>query len=198
MNNFVSNTEDFSFNNTQEIPFEEDYELIKNNPYVVYQKYYYKLRKVVSNIAFYKSYNMEDLMQQCYINFVELCELYDPYYQGNFVKFDRYVFSNVMMRLKAYIQKYYKNINREKPSEIQDFNLDGHNHDMHNAEDKYMVQYVYKYLGKKQQLILKYYYMGYKQQEIAAMLDLNQSKISTIKNQTLKMLQEVMAKEKHK
>lgn len=192
MNNFTTTQEDFSFNNTTEIPFEEDYEKIKNNPYIIFEKYKYKLKKVVGNIAYWKNYNVDDLMQQCYIHFLELCELYDPYYQGNFMKFDRYMFRNVMIRLRAYIQKHYKTNTREKPSELGDYNVGGYSRELDNIENREVLNQIYQYIGKKQQLILEYYAQGYKQQEIADMLNINQSKISTIKSQTLTMLQEIV------
>ena len=196
MNNFTNNeNEDFSFHSKTQIPFEEDYEDIKLNRDKIFEKYFLQIEKTMSTLAYYKSANREELIQDSYEIFLEFCNRYNPYYEGNFMKFDRYLFRNLIMKIRAGLQKAYKETDREQPAEIQDFKHTDSRNDYKRTDDKLFIQYLFTYLTDQQKRIMELYMEGYKQAEIGRMLDLTQSRISVVYKQSIKILREVLDKE---
>ena len=123
MSNFSSDSEeDFSFITGINCPFEEDYEDIKTNPGVVFEKYYNQVVKLINGLSYWKSFDKEELMQQSYIYFLDFCKLYDPYYNDNFISFDKFVFKNLIIKLRSHIQRHYVYKKREQPTEFNEYN----------------------------------------------------------------------------
>ena len=91
----------------KELPIEADYHLIKNEPNAMWFKYEEKIRKVTTSLGYWKNFDSDELYQQAYMYFVDFCKNYDPYYNGNFIPFDKYLFKNLIIKLRAYIQSYY-------------------------------------------------------------------------------------------
>ncbi len=175
-------------------PFEPEYEAVKTRPNKVYFKYLGKIEHLVKGIARIKNFDKDELMQQSYIYFVQLCEQYDPYYQGHFFAFDRYMFKNLITKLRAYIQRYYSKGKREKPSEFCEVHLQketvgGDTKDMDSAV--YM-SYVYSQLTPRQLEIIDLTVSGYKQQEIGKKLNISQSRVSMVKKRAIEVLVDVM------
>lgn len=199
MSNFSSNsTEDFSFDTGINCPFEEDYEDIKLNPNIVFEKYYNQVIKLINSLSYWKSFDKEELLQQSYLYFLDFCKLYDPYYNGNFIPFDKYVFKNLIIKLRSHIQRHYVYKKREQPTEINDYNTSSTaKNDIAVSEDKIFVQYLYTFLNDRQKEIIKLSMEGYKQQEIGEMLKISQSRVSVIRRKTLEMLRNILEEDKN-
>ena len=194
MNNFTNNeNEDFSFHSKTQIPFEEDYEDIKTDKWKMFDKYLLQIEKTMSTLAYYKSADRDELIQDSYEIFLEFSNRYNPYYEGrNFMKFDRYLFRNLIMKIRASLQKKYKEIDREQPTEIQDFKHTDDRNEYKKTDDKLFVQYLFTYLTDQQKQIMELYMQGYKQAEIGKILNLTQSRISVVYKQSIKILKEVL------
>ena len=105
----------------EEIMFEPLYELIKNTPNEVWELYEEKIRKTINGLSYWKNFDKNELLQQSYIYFIEFCQIYDPYYNGGFIPFNKFLFKNLIMKLRAYIQRYYFKSKREQPSEFSEY-----------------------------------------------------------------------------
>ena len=194
MNNFANNNnEDFTFFSKNQIPFEEDYEKIKDSPNAIFEKYYIQIEKTMSTLSYWKGVERAELIQQSYEYFLKFCERYDPYYQGNFVQFDRYVFKNVIMSLRAGIQKHYLLKKREQPTEAEAVPEKVTTSDIKNANNRLLVQQLYTYLTDQQKQVLQLYSMGYKQHEIGDMINISQSRVSVIFKESIKMLRKILS-----
>lgn len=200
MSNFSSNSlEDFSFETGICCPFEEDYEDIKLNPGVVFEKYYNQVIKLINGLSYWKSFDKEELLQQSYLYFLDFCKSYDPYYKGNFIPFDRYVFKNLIIKLRSHIQRFYVYKKREQPTEFSEYNTSSFTkNDIVASEDKMFIQYLFSFVNDRQKEILKLSMEGYKQQEIGEILNISQSRVSVIKRKTLEMLRNILEEDKNK
>lgn len=178
----------------KDLPIEPDYYLIKNEPNAMWFKYEEKIRKVTNSLGYWKNFDSDDLYQQSYMYFVEFCKNYDPYYNGNFIPFDKYLFKNLIIKLRAYIQSYYFRHKREQPTEFSEYLL-GASRETLNVEDKLFIEYIYNQISDRQSQIIKLSMDGYKQQEIGELLDISQSRVSVIKKKTLKKLKEQLKNE---
>ena len=177
-------------------PFEPLYEDVKTDRNKIWFMYEEKIQRLVGWLGWMKSFDKNELLQQAYIYFTVLCEAYDPYYDGKFFKFDRYLFKNLIIKLRAYIQNYYLKGKREQPVDI----TEKHDSakicdDIGDTEEKIFIDYIYSMLDERQRDILEYTYQGYKQQEVGEILNISQSRVSVIKKKTLKILQDVLAEE---
>jgi RNA polymerase sigma factor (sigma-70 family) len=169
-------------------PFEPLYEYVKTDKHRVWFFYEEKIQRLVGWLGWMKNFNKDDLLQQAYIYFHQLCDAYDPYYNGNFFKFDRYLFKNLIIKLRAYIQRYYFKGNREKPSDC-DFLLQNQTvDDIKESESEMYLDYIFNLLNSRQQEVIKLTLEGYKQQEIGKKLQISQSRVSVIKKKALKEL----------
>lgn len=177
--------EDFSL----QIPFEPLYEDIKKNPNKIWFEYEARLNKLIKWLSWLKNFDKDELLQQTYIYYVALCKQYDPYYMGKFFKFDRYLFKNLIIKLRAYIQRYYFKGKREKPSDYCEFLLQGQmTYDIDDVENDLYNEYVYSLVDDRAAEIVKLTLGGYKQQEIGQKLNISQSRVSVIKKKALKDL----------
>ena len=194
MSNFSSDSEeDFSFITGINCPFEEDYEDIKTNPGVVFEKYYNQVVKLINGLSYWKSFDKEELMQQSYIYFLDFCKLYDPYYNDNFIPFDKFVFKNLIIKLRSHIQRHYVYKKREQPTEFNEYNTSSHiRNDISLLEDKIFIQYLFSFINERQKEILNLSLQGYKQQEIGKILNISQSRVSVIRRKTLELLKKII------
>jgi RNA polymerase sigma factor (sigma-70 family) len=198
MSNFSSDSnEDFSFESGINVPFEKDYENIKTNPNVIYEKYFDKVMKLINSLSYWKNFDKDELIQQSYIYFLEFCESYDPYYNGNFIPFDKYVFKNLIIKLRSHIQRFYVYKKREQPTEFSEYNTGSlTRNDILISEDKIFIEYLYSHINERQREILELSTQGFKQQEIGKMLKISQSRVSVIRRKTLELLKEIVDKDK--
>lgn len=198
MSNFSANREDdFSFETGINYPFEPDYEDIKLNPGVIFEKYYDKVVKLINGLSYWKSFDKDELMQQSYIYFLDFCKVYDPYYNNNFIPFDKYVFKNLIIKLRSYIQRFYVNKKREQPTEFSEYNTGANTrNEISSLEDKIFVQHLFSFLNDRQREILMLSMDGFRQQEIGKMLNISQSRVSVIKRRTLELLKVIIENEK--
>jgi RNA polymerase sigma factor (sigma-70 family) len=175
------------------IPFEEDYEDVKTDPNFIWFKYEDKIRKIINGLSYWKNFDGEELIQQAYIYFVDFCKIYDPYYNGNFIPFDKFLFKNLIIKLRAYIQRYYFKVKREQPTEFSEY-VSHHSakNNILDIEDKLYSDYLYSLISDRQKEILKLSIEGYKQQEIGEILDISQSRVSVIKKKTLNKLNDIL------
>ncbi len=179
------------------IPFEEDYEDIKDSSNLIWFKYEDKIRKIINGLSYWKNFDKDELIQQAYIYFIEFCKIYDPYYNGNFIPFDKFLFKNLIIKLRAYIQRYYFKTKREQPTEFSEYATQSSaRNNILEAEDKIYSEYIYSLISKRQQQILDLSLKGYKQQEIGEKLDISQSRVSVIKKKTLSKLNEILDSKK--
>ena len=177
--------EDFSL----QTPFEPLYEDVKTNPNKVWFELEKRLHKLVKWLAWWKNFDRDELTQQAYLYFVVLCEQYDPYYQGKFFKFERYLFKNLIIKLRAYIQRYYFKGKREKPSDCYEFLMqDQTTNEIDEIESELYNEYVYSLVDERAAEIVKLTLAGYKQQEIGKRMNISQSRVSVIKKKALKDL----------
>ena len=178
---------------TAESVFEPDYESIKIDPDAVWEHYEPNINKLVSGMAYWKNFDRADLYQQSYLFFRSLCENYDPFYLGHFFPFDRYLFKNLIIKLRAYIQRGYVKGSREKASEYIDYLLqDAVTDPIRLKNSKLYIDYIYSLLNDRQKNIVKLSIEGYKQQEIGKKLNISQSRVSVIKKKTIDVLKEML------
>jgi len=176
-----------------EIPFEPLYSLVKSKPNEVWEIYEEKIQKSIRALSYYKNFSKDELLQQSYIYFIEFCEIYDCYYNGGFIPFDKFLFKNLIMKLRAYIQRYYFKSKREQPSEFSEYmTTSSSKNNITETEDKMYSEYIYSLINKRQREILELSMNGFKQSEIGALLHISQSRISVIKKRTLLKLNEVL------
>lgn len=167
-------------------PFEPLYEYVKNDKNAVWFYYEEKINKLVGWLGWWKNFNKEDLLQQSYIYFSGLCDAYDPYYMGKFYPFDRYLFKNLIIKLRAYVQRYYFKGKREKPSEYCEFLLQNQTvDDVRYSDSKLYLEYIFSLLSPRQCDVIKLTLKGFKQQEIGKQLQISQSRVSVIKKKAL-------------
>ena len=175
------------------LPFEKDYEDVINDPNKMYFKYEEKIKKIINGLSYWKNFNKDELTQQAYIYFVEFTRIYDPYYNGNFIPFDKFLFKNLIIKLRSYIQRYYFKAKREQPTEFSEYTAQSSvRNNILEADDKIYNEYIYSLIPERQQKILSLSIDGYKQQEIGIKLDISQSRVSVIKSKTVKKLSEIL------
>lgn len=152
-------------------PFEMDYQDVKHNTNFLWFKYDEKIRRIISGLSYWKNFDSEELVQQSYIYFVELCKVYDPYYNGNFIPFDKFLFKNLIIKLRAYIQRYYFKRKREQPTEFSEYmSRYGSENNVLEIDDKMYMEFLYSLITERQTQILDLSLKGYKQQEIGEIL----------------------------
>ena len=179
------------------IPFECDYENIKDDPNLMWFQYEEKIRKIINGLSYWKNFDKDELIQQAYIYFIEFSKIYDPYYNGNFIPFDKFLFKNLIIKLRAFIQRYYFKNKREQPTEFSEYTTQSTaRNNILEAEDKLYSEYIYSLISKRQQQILDLSLKGYKQQEIGEKLEISQSRVSVIKKKTLSRLNEILDSKK--
>lgn len=175
------------------IPFEEDYEDIKNNKNVIWNKYQEDILKLCSWLGYSKGFDKNELMQHAYLLFVKFCDKYDPYYLGNFIPFNKYFFSNLKQFLQGFIQKQRKKQNRYQ----YDFE---HTNNKGTIFENNAVEYFgadidesYKELEFNIELkiildqfpetyrdVILYKMKGYTQKEVGDLVGISQSRVSSI------------------
>lgn len=179
------------------IPFESDYQYIKEDHNYMWFKYEERIQKVINGLSYWKNFDKYELMQQAYIYFVEFCKIYDPYYMGNFYPFDKFIFKNLIMKLRAYIQRYYFKNKREEvqdvyslqnPTTFKGATLES----IEDIETKELQKELFKYLKPIDAIILKENMKGTKQNDIAIKVGISQSRVSVRLRQTKKILQRVL------
>lgn len=175
-----------------ELPIEADYELIKNDPNEMWFKYEEKIKNITKSLGYWKNFDQMELYQQAYMYFVELCKAYNPYYNGGFIPFDKYLFKNLIIKLRAYIQSYYFKRKREQPTEFSEYQLGSGKNGITEQEDKIYTEFIYSLISERQSQILDLSMRGFKQQEIGETLDISQSRVSVIRKKTLKKLKEMV------
>ena len=176
-----------------ELQFEPLYELIKNNPNEVWGIYEEKIRKIINGLSYWKNFDKNELLQQSYIYFIEFCVIYDPYYNGGFIPFDKFLFKNLIMKLRAYIQRYYFKTKREQPSEFSEYlSISSTKNNITETDDKMYSEYIYSLITKRQREILDLSIQGYRQSEIGEILSISQSRVSVIRRKCLNRLSEVL------
>lgn len=185
---------------TRIIPFEEEYYDVIHNHNAIWEKYENKMQRVVYKIAYIKNYDREDLFQQAYIYFVDFCKIYDPYYGGGFIPFDKFLFKNMLIKLRAFIQRHYVKSGREKPTEITEYMPDFGTAqqttiDIDQVEAEIYNDYIYSLITPRQKQIIDLSMQGYKQQEIGDILDISQSRVSVIRKKTLARLNDILDEE---
>ena len=175
------------------IPFESDYQDVKEDPNLMWFKYEDKIRKIINGLSYWKNFDKDELIQQAYIYFIEFCKIYDPYYMGNFIPFDKFLFKNLIIKLRAFIQRFYFKTKREQPTEFSEYTTQSTaRNNILETEDKIYNEYIYSLITTRQQQILDLSLKGYKQQEIGEKLDISQSRVSVIKKKTLHRLNELL------
>lgn len=174
------------------LPIEEDYDLIKNDPNAMWFKYEEKIMKITKGLGYWKNFDQMDLYQQAYMYFIDLCKIYNPYYNDGFIPFDKFLFKNLIIKLRAYIQSYYFKRKREQPTEFSEYLLGSGKNTINEKEDKMYTEFIYGLISDRQSQILELSMKGFKQQEIGEMLDISQSRVSVIKKKTLKKLKDTV------
>jgi len=169
--------------------FEELYEIVKYNPNEVWEIYEDKIKKIINGLSYWKNFSKDELLQQSYIYFVDFCQIYDPYYNDGFIPFDKFLFKNLIMKLRAYIQRCYFKSRREQPSEFLEYVS---KNNINETDDKMHSEYIYSLITKRQREILDLSIQGYKQQEIGEILGVSQSRVSVIRKKVLVHLSEVL------
>ena len=173
--------------------YEPEYEDVKTDPNKVWMKYDERIKKTLKIMSYWKNFDRDELYQQAYIYYVELCQIYIPYYKGNFIPFDKFIFKNLIIKLRAYIQNYYLKSKREQPAELSERTFSGDaRSEINDKENEIFINYLYSLVNERQAEILNLTFKGYKQQEIGKMLDISQSRVSVIKKRTLKKLQKLL------
>jgi len=196
----VHHNTDMTFIQTRVVPFEEEYYDIMYNPNKIWIKYQEKMNRVVNKLSYWKSFDRDDLFQQAYIYFVDFCKIYDPYYGGGFIPFDKYLFKNMIIKLRAFIQRYYVRSKREQVTEFSEYqnlgeenlNNDQVSNDIEETDERLYNEYVYSLVTPRQKQILSLSFDGYKQQEIGNILGISQSRVSVIRKKTLSKLNEML------
>lgn len=177
------------------LPIEADYDLVKNDANAMWFKYEEKIVKITKGLGYWKNFDQMDLYQQAYMYFIELCAVYNPYYMGNFIPFDKFLFKNLIIKLRAYIQCYYFKRKREQPTEFSEYLMGSAKNAIGETEDKMYTEFVYSLISDRQSQILDLSMRGFKQQEIGEILDISQSRVSVIKKKTLRKLKDSLNKE---
>ena len=131
-----------------------------------------KMIRIVNKLANWKNFNKEDLFQQAYIYFIYFCNQYDPYWGNGFIPFDKYLFKNMIIKLRAFIQRFYVKRKREKPIMLNDINDDENNnesaseeaisHDIEYADSRIYRDNLYNRISKRQRQIVELTLQGYK------------------------------------
>ena len=190
--------EDLKLNEISSIVmFEEDYEDVKLNPNAIWFKYEDKIKKIINSLSYTKNFEAEELIQESYIYFIGFCEIYDPYYGGNFIPFDKFLFKNLIIKLRAFIQRYYFKRKREQPKDTDEYsNVCAPRNNVNECEDKMYIEYIYSLITSSQREILELSINGYKQREIGEKLNISQSRVSVIRKKTLNYLNTVLQNKK--
>jgi len=176
------------------ISFEEDYELIKENPNAMWFKYEERIKKICNNISFFKNYPREELIQEAYLIFIKFCKRYDPFYNGKFYPFDRYIFAALIQNLRAHVQHTRFKANREpctdflKQDRNSNKNVEYEDNELlktnYSLEDEMLydqsLQAFLKTLKKVERIVFEETLNGTKQKEIGEKLKMKQSRVSVI------------------
>lgn len=154
--------------------------------------------RIVNKLANWKNFNKEDLFQMSYLYFIYFSKQYDPFWNGGFIPYDKYLFKNMIIKLRAFIQRFYVKRKRECPVELSEVgddtadNVENISHDIEYANSRIYSDYIYSKISERQRQIIDLTLQGYKQQEIGKILDISQSRVSVIKKRTLARLQKLI------
>lgn len=185
------------YGNDNLVIFEEDYEDVKTNPNAIWFKYEEKIQKIIKGLSYSKNFDSEELIQESYIYFKSFCQVYDPYYNGNFIPFDKFLFKNLIIKLRAFIQRYYFKRKREQPKDTDEYShIPTSKNNILESENKLYAEYIYSLVSDCQRQILELSIKGYKQQEIGEILNISQSRVSVIKKKTLNKLNNMLLNNK--
>lgn len=185
------------YSNNSLIIFEEDYEDVKTDPNTVWFKYEEKIHKIIKGLSYSKNFDAEELIQESYIYFKSFCLVYDPYYNGNFIPFDKFLFKNLIIKLRAFIQRYYFKRKREQPKDTDEYShIPSTRNNILESDNKLYAEYIYSLVTDCQRQILELSIKGYKQQEIGEILNISQSRVSVIKKKTLSRLNDILLNNK--
>ncbi|MFW6242690.1 MAG: hypothetical protein ACOC2W_00865 [bacterium] len=179
-----------------QIYFEEDYENIKLNPNILWENYFSDFDKYIFKPFSYKySFRYEKIISKAYIFFRRGCKKYNPYYNGGFIPFIKYIFKHIKISLQGFILYEFKKRKRVSQDEIyagkegrnnltnndltlvsiNNMDLSFENYDF-NIEIENILSNIDDNYKKTILLTLE----GYNQYEIGEYLNLSQSRISQI------------------
>lgn len=165
-----------------QIPFEADYEDIKNDPNAVYEKYSINIRKTIISISMKYKFDYMELLSLSYLWFSCLAEKYNPYYNDGFIPFNNYLFANLCMKTKAYINRELFKTNREPVIVDEEIRSDIIAQNQYDETTQDVINYLNAIPPQyKDLLILKM--NGYKQWQLAKHFNISQSRISVLMRQ---------------
>lgn len=190
------------------INWEPLYEDIKASPNDVWFIFEDKIKKFCKSKAYFKNFDVDELIQFAYIYFIEFCKRYDPYYDNKFFPFANSMFAYVIKKTEAYIQRYYFKQKREQPinlyksdtnaysdnDKVSDFENKVYNNSQHQVdsikqyEDTQYCKYLLNLLNEREQKAIKLTLQGRNQTEAAKILNLSQPRFSAITNNALDKL----------
>lgn len=149
----------------------------------IYLQYQDKINKNIKSITSKKNlqYLQEDLQNEIYIYFIKLMQNYRANYNGKHIPLDAYLFKHINLKILSMCQNERKYINRN--TQINDVYSpinNTNNEDLYvNVEIQELLTYVDKLPSPIKDIILLYS-SGYKQQEIANILNISQSRVCLI------------------
>ena len=187
MNNFTNNEgKNYDFFNPNIIPFEPDYEDIKTNPQKIFNKYYKQIVGTMCTISYWKNYDRDELIQDSYEIVLQLCKDYDPYYNGKFMQFDKYLFRNLIMQQRAKIQKYFLTKSREISVEhsagsgVKENSINGTVDSISDIHDKLLLVRYMQYLTPNQKHVLELSVQKMKFKEISEITNIQSAQINKL------------------
>ena len=198
---------EYATGNENVIAFEPDYDDIKNDPNKMWFKYHENILYIALKIGHNKLFDYMELMQQAYIDFIKFCSKYDPYYNGNFIPFEKYICKNLIFTMRSQIQRYYFKLNRELPDDFQvDLSKTNANGNNKIDDTKKLEKIMFKPAEKDDAFEIDYqrfldalpddrirqivilYQDGYKQWEIGQMIGVKQSNVSVRKTELVETI----------
>lgn len=153
---------------------EHDLEDIKANPDKIYEKYSDAIKRAACYVARRRNLPVDELTSVAYIYYRELAIKYNPYYNGNYYPFDKYLFDNLYVKLFAYAQKDHLIQHREVPCVVEFTTTPAKPDDVDACMD---ITNFLSQVGEPYGTIIKMALQGYVQAEIAEVLSVSQSKI---------------------
>ncbi|MCF8567016.1 sigma-70 family RNA polymerase sigma factor [Alicyclobacillus tolerans] len=161
---------------------------IKNHPNDIWNLVEPDIKTMTGYVARQKGLDRDELYQQAYLYFRSACEKFEPNYQGKDIPFDRYMYKNVWMNLRAYAQSYHFKRKREPAKEVFPRTDDEAEW---NVEERETVARCISVLDDKYATIVRLWMKGYKQTEIADIIGLSQSRICVLLQKAFRKMREV-------
>jgi RNA polymerase sigma factor (sigma-70 family) len=181
------------------IPFEEDYQDIKENPKEVFINYQDCIIKIIHKEAYKYNINPKELYSTAYILFIKCCNAYDPFYEDRFYPFKSYLVSSLYHNIKKYVQKIYNtgpySFNKQfEPVVNSEEELLKFPSQTVNVDMKIDLETFLELLPKNYRTVLLLHTAGYTQRAIAKHMNLSQYRISHILSKLKKSMREGTAK----